>query len=111
MISTTVLHLFNIFSKYERTLNLNLIFKEIDKCEADYLICIGTSLEVYPFAGLADTVPKQVPRLLINRDRVGTFGNRPRDSILSGDLVESLKKLTEALGWTKELEELCAAKS
>ncbi len=83
------------------------MFQESDKCEADYLICIGTSLEVYPFAGLADAVPRHIPRLLINRDRVGSFGNRPKDSILLGDLVKTLKQLTEALGWSKDLEQLC----
>jgi NAD-dependent SIR2 family protein deacetylase len=44
--------------------------QETDKCDTDYLICIGTSLEVYPFAGLADAIPRHVPRLLINRDQV-----------------------------------------
>ena len=70
------------------------------------MICIGTSLEVYPFAGLADAVLRHVPRLLINRDRVGSFGNRSYDSILLNDLVETLKKLTEALGWSKDLDQL-----
>ena len=83
--------------------------QETDKCDADFLICIGTSLEVYPFAGLADTVPRHVPRLLVNRDLVGNFGTRDRDSVLLGDLVETLKALTEALGWSKELEELCSS--
>jgi NAD-dependent SIR2 family protein deacetylase len=83
------------------------MFQESDKCETDYLICIGTSLEVYPFAGLADAVPRHIPRLLINRDRVGSFGNRPKDSILLGDLVKTLKQLADALGWSKDLDQLC----
>ena len=33
----------------------------------------GTSLQVYPFAGLANEVPYTTPRLLINRDSVGAF--------------------------------------
>jgi hypothetical protein len=64
-------------------------------------------LEVCPFAGLAGAVPRHVPRLLINRDRVGSFGNRPHVLILLGDLVETLKQLTEALWWSSDLEQLC----
>ena len=39
----------------------------LDLSDAQLLICIGTSLEVYPFAGLADNYPYDQPRLLINR--------------------------------------------
>ena len=67
-------------------------------------------MEVYPFAGIADAMPRHVPRLLLNRDRVGSFGNRAQDSIILGDIVETIQQLTDALGWTKELKELCETK-
>ena len=59
--------------------------KDRDTRLTDLLICIGTSLEVYPFAGIADSVPNDTPRLLINRDLVGSFGTRQKDHHLSGD--------------------------
>ena len=79
-----------------------------DTAFSDYLICIGTSLEVYPFAGIADFVPGDSPRLLINRNRVGTFGSRgEKDQVLAGDLIQNIRALAEAMGWAEELEEMC----
>lgn len=79
---------------------------EIDASLADFLIVIGTSLEVYPFAGVADAVQFNIPRLLLNRTVVGSFGYRDHDAILSGDITESIKSLASALDWTTELDEL-----
>jgi NAD-dependent SIR2 family protein deacetylase len=73
---------------------------------SDYLICVGTSLEVYPFAGIADSVPLTVPRLLLNREAVGSFGSRGEDAMVLGDLVGSVRQLAEELGWGQELEAL-----
>jgi NAD-dependent deacetylase sirtuin 2 len=39
---------------------------DFDKC--DLLIVMGTSLVVQPFASLIDRVPKECPRLLLNRE-------------------------------------------
>jgi len=44
-----------------------------DMKQCDLLIVIGTSLVVYPFAGLVNDVPDTTPRLLINMDAVGPF--------------------------------------
>ena len=71
--------------------------------QAQLLVCIGTSLEVYPFAGLADNFPYGRPRILINRDLVGSFGYRDHDYHIGGDLVEGITKLADGLGWKKEL--------
>ncbi|XP_069685327.1 NAD-dependent protein deacetylase sirtuin-3, mitochondrial-like isoform X2 [Periplaneta americana] len=79
---------------------------EIDATLADFLIVIGTSLEVYPFAGVADAVQLNIPRLLLNRTVVGTFGFREHDAILSGDIIESVKCLAVALDWNNDLEEV-----
>ncbi|XP_061077987.1 NAD-dependent protein deacetylase sirtuin-3, mitochondrial isoform X1 [Conger conger] len=79
---------------------------------ADLLIVMGTSLEVEPFASLAGAVRGSVPRLLINRDPVGPFAGRalrPNDVAELGDVVGGVRKLTDILGWTQELEALMAA--
>ena len=83
------------------------IMQDRDTQLADFLICIGTSLEVYPFAGVADNVPNTVPRLLVNRDLVGSFGTRKKDHHLSGDLVNNIQILVDKLGWTEEMKQYC----
>ena len=73
--------------------------KASDTDKTDLLVCIGTSLEVYPFAGLADEIPLPIPRILINREIVGTFGYRENDVILTGDLLQNVDKLAKLLGY------------
>jgi len=78
---------------------------ELD-CEfCDQLICLGTSLEVYPFAGIVDAPKHKTPRLLINYDLVGSFGARPNDSAVLGDIVMNIDKICEKLEWTEDLLE------
>jgi len=78
---------------------------EID-CEfCDQLICIGTSLEVYPFAGIVDAPKHKTPRLLINYDLVGSFGARPNDAAMIGDIVMNIDRLCNILEWTDDLLE------
>lgn len=67
--------------------------QETDTTEADLLICIGTSLEVYPFANIAELVDFDIPRILINREKVGSFGSRKNDIILLGSIVEIVEKI------------------
>ncbi|XP_048216951.1 NAD-dependent protein deacetylase sirtuin-3, mitochondrial isoform X3 [Perognathus longimembris pacificus] len=75
---------------------------------ADLLLILGTSLEVEPFASLSEAVRSSVPRLLINRELVGPFAWRPRrrDVAQLGDVVHSVEKLVDLLGWTEELQDL-----
>ncbi|XP_027264834.1 NAD-dependent protein deacetylase sirtuin-3, mitochondrial isoform X3 [Cricetulus griseus] len=75
---------------------------------ADLLLILGTSLEVEPFASLSEAVQKSVPRLLINRDLVGSFAYSPRstDVVQLGDVVQSVERLVDLLGWTQELQDL-----
>lgn len=80
---------------------------ESDVRACDYLICMGTSLEVWPFAGIAEFVPEGIPRLLINMTAVGSFGSRKDDSLLLGDLVENVTALVECLQWKDSLVKLC----
>jgi len=93
---------------------------DFEKC--DLLIVMGTTLKVYPFAGLVNSVQPHVPRLLFNTEAVGAFtkgvkqtieeGNLVklhegdpgtyRDVCVLGDIDKSVEKLVELLGWHKE---------
>lgn len=61
---------------------------EIDFPKCDLLIIMGTSLQVYPFAGLVNTVGSDVPRILINMEPAGNFSSQlssnSRDIFLQG---------------------------
>uniref|UniRef100_H0XXD4 NAD-dependent protein deacetylase n=3 Tax=Otolemur garnettii TaxID=30611 RepID=H0XXD4_OTOGA len=80
----------------------------VDFPMADLLLILGTSLEVEPFASLSEAVRSSVPRLLINRDLVGPLAWRPRsrDVAQLGDVVHSVERLVELLGWTEEMQNL-----
>ncbi|KAL2065811.1 hypothetical protein VTL71DRAFT_3481 [Oculimacula yallundae] len=73
---------------------------------ADVCIVIGTSLSVQPFAHLPSLASEGTPRILISREQVGDLGNRPDDVMILGDCDDGVRKLADALGWTKELEDL-----
>uniref|UniRef100_A0A2K6FJQ5 Sirtuin 3 n=1 Tax=Propithecus coquereli TaxID=379532 RepID=A0A2K6FJQ5_PROCO len=68
----------------------------------------GEDFWVEPFASLSEAVRSSVPRLLINRDLVGPLAWRPRsrDVAQLGDVVHSVERLVELLGWTEELQDL-----
>jgi len=75
---------------------------------ADLLIIMGTSLTVYPFAGLRSMVPASCPRVLINLDKVGDIGSRSDDVFLQMACDEAVRKICEEIGdgWPEELERL-----
>ena len=75
-------------------------------CRADLCIVMGTSLTVQPFASLPGLCSDNVPRLLINSERVGDLGSRADDVLLLGDCDDGVRKLASALGWEMELEAL-----
>jgi len=99
----------------------------------DLLIVLGTSLKVYPFAGLVNDVSSTTPRLLFNKDEVGPFkgcnvnpaANQAeskleannnsntvrRDIAWLGECDEGVTKLVELLGWQTELKNLMNARS
>lgn len=64
--------------------------------------------QVEPFASLSDAVRSSVPRLLINRDLVGSLARNPRgrDVVQLGDVVHGVKRLVELVGWTDDLQDL-----
>lgn len=74
--------------------------------EADLLIVMGTSLTVHPFASLAGLPAPGCPRVLINLDHVGDFGNRADDVVLLGKCDEIVRDLCRELGWEEELMRL-----
>ena len=74
--------------------------------------CFDLVLQVEPFASLAGAVRRSVPRLLINRDLVGPFAlgtSWPNDVAHLSDVVSGVRALSDALGWTLELETLITA--
>lgn len=66
--------------------------------KADIFIVVGTSLNVYPAAGLIDLVPSFIPKYLIDPNEVskGNYQNltiiKAKASIGLGELVEKLLK-------------------
>lgn len=102
----------------------------------DLLIVMGTSLKVYPFAGLTNQVTNLTPRLLFNAEPVGPFAhgaqwslpqegapsqaltrlqhkdeytNSYRDVAVIGDIDKGVRELAEALGWSAELQQMIAS--
>ncbi|XP_002739688.2 uncharacterized protein LOC100376942 [Saccoglossus kowalevskii] len=80
--------------------------KDFPQC--DLLVVMGTSLEVYPFAGIVDSTRSYIPRLLINMNAVGPFARNSRfnDVVEVGDIVEGVKKFARVLGWKKAMDDL-----
>ncbi|KAM5222777.1 NAD-dependent protein deacetylase sirtuin-3, mitochondrial isoform 5-T5 [Hipposideros larvatus] len=68
----------------------------------------GEDFWVEPFASLSEAVRSSVPRLLMNRDMVGSLAwcPRSRDVVQLGDLVHSVERLVELLGWTEDMQDL-----
>ncbi|CCH43884.1 NAD-dependent deacetylase sirtuin-2 [Wickerhamomyces ciferrii] len=72
-------------------------------------ITAGTSLTVYPFASLPSEVPKSHNRVLVNKEKVGSFKqNRTNDLVFLKDCDGFAQDLVDELGWTSEFEELIA---
>jgi NAD-dependent SIR2 family protein deacetylase len=64
-----------------------LIHSDVASC--DLVVVIGTSLQVAPVASIPNWVKSNVHRLLINREKVGSFqGNFPTDVFLEGECDE-----------------------
>mmetsp|Transcript_20067 Transcript_20067/g.37296 ORF Transcript_20067/g.37296 Transcript_20067/m.37296 type:complete len:623 (-) Transcript_20067:13-1881(-) len=91
----------------------------VDAKEADLLIIMGTSLSVYPFAGLVDMVAPTCPRLLLNMKPVGLRIPDPnssglrlrqaenyRDAMVQGECDLAVRAICDYLGWRDELETL-----
>ena len=102
-----------------------------DMQECDLLLVMGTSLAVHPFAGIMHLVGEDVPRLLLNREKVADCEpelvrayleagkapkgfvfdgeHRRRDVFHPGDCDNSVRELCQLLGWEEDLDALIAA--
>ncbi|KAJ3396424.1 NAD-dependent protein deacetylase sirtuin-2 [Lobulomyces angularis] len=93
------------------------IENDFDNC--DLLIVMGTSLQVNPFASLINFAGPNIPRLLINRDKVGELKLKSRgfdfdgsiqkfrrDSLFLGSCDEGCLKFADLMGWKEELLDL-----
>lgn len=81
----------------------------------DLFIIAGTSLTVYPAAGLPSRVSAGVPRLLVNLERVGEDvglefdgGDAARDGHLASPCDEGFLALAKHLGWLPQLTAILA---
>lgn len=74
--------------------------------EADLVIVMGTSLTVQPFASLPELCDQEVPRVLLNREHVGSLGCRADDVLILDECDAGVRKLASALGWLDQLEAL-----
>lgn len=79
-----------------------------DVAACDLVVVLGTSLLVAPVSSIPDWVKSDVPRLLINRELVGSFmgPHFKKDVFLDGDCDESVRQLCQLAGWEEELDRL-----
>ena len=78
---------------YEEGLDEQTVTKSIQAvCSADMLLVIGTSLKVYPAAGLVDYY-RGNRLVLINKDATGY--DKSADLVLNEDIVKVVDKLAE----------------
>ncbi len=63
---------------------------------ADIFVLIGTSLQVYPAAGLIDMVPDDVPKYIIDK-KIPTVSHYKNIIPLEGTATEGVKKLIQLL--------------
>ena len=119
------------FGEQSSAMRLGEMIKDME--QADLVIVLGTSLKVQPFNKLVVMPRKTVPRVLINRERVGAapvleegfaWDMPPelnyRDVFLQGDCDAVVAELCKAVdaqdrfgaatgGWAAQLERLVAA--
>ena len=80
-----------------------------DFAKADLLIIAGTSLEVYPCAGLISKVQKGVKRFLVNNVMVKCAHrfhfHTDRDWFIQGDVQDFALAISEKLKWGEELQQ------
>ena len=74
------------------------------------MLVLGTSLEVFPVAGLVYQLPKGTPRILLNNYIVEPFTDdyqtRSTDFVYCGDLVKAVNSLVEKLDWENDFKKL-----
>ena len=82
-----------------------LYLQDLPMC--DCCIVMGTSLAVYPFADIVDSTTRTTPRILLNRQIVGSFlFPRPYDVTMIGDLEINVKEFLTKLDVIDKVMEL-----
>jgi len=87
----------------------DLVPDDFEAC--DCLIVVGTSLKVQPFALLPGMTNAHVPRLLINRERVGGFCSGDEgtaDFFCGGECDDGIRALAALCGFEERLDALIA---
>ncbi|KAJ5261288.1 Sirtuin family [Penicillium angulare] len=74
--------------------------------EADLMLVMGTSLKVAPCSQLPRLTKEGIPRVLINMEQSGDFGNRDDDLCILGSCDDGVRQLADLLGWQDELDDL-----
>jgi NAD-dependent deacetylase len=67
--------------------------------EADIFVLIGTSLQVYPAAGLINYVPLDVPKYIIDK-KIPAVGNFPNIYLIEKTATEGVEELRQLLELT-----------
>lgn len=86
------------------------VMAESDLPKADLLIVAGTSLVVSPANGVVQMVPKDCPRLIVNKEPVGMdlgvrYGKGATRDVFAGDrgCDEVFLELAKLLGWEEKV--------
>ncbi len=98
----TVLFGRNLPSEYFASIEAD--FTDTNDC--DLIIAIGTSLQVFPVANICQMGPKDVPRLVINNQVVGTnlgLDFDQRDAICLGSCDDVCFDIIKLLNWEDDL--------
>ena len=78
---------------------------ETDFPKCKLLIVLGTSLKVFPFAGMVDWVTTGVPRYLINNEAAGPWSTdhpKPHDYFIKGDIQDVARGVINTAGWSED---------
>lgn len=75
-----------------------------DREVADLLICIGTSLQVAPVAGIPHIMPANVPQLFISRECAGR--EYVFDLEILGQCDTVVRQLADEAGWLAQFEDI-----
>lgn len=77
-----------------------------DLMSTDLLIVMGTSLNVTPVSFIPELVDTTCPRVLINRELVGSFlhDGRKSDVWARGDCDANVQEFCDKLGWADDLK-------
>lgn len=70
----------------------------------DLLIVAGTALQVGPANSVAFDAAPGTRRLLVNKEKVGDFGQRESDLFAQGECDASLMMLAKECGWLEDLQ-------